>query len=410
MTAIAQSEPLISTTTTTDGKISPTNRRGLVALAIGAFGIGLTEFVIMGLLLDVSSKLDVTVASAGLLISGYALGVVVGGPLLTLATARLPRRAVLLMLMTIFTLGNVACALAPGYGFLMLARIVTGFAHGTFFGVGAIVAQQLVPADKKASAIALMFTGLTLANVLGVPFGTWIGQIWGWRATFVMVSVIGVIAIIAIAMAVPRLTTNASPDTGGQTGLASLATMARKGPLLALAMTVLGYAGVFLLFTYIAPVLTKMSGFSQDSVSLLLLLFGFGLVLGNLAGGWLADRSLRRAALGTLLALSATLILSHWVFTNPIGAGVFILVFGATAFSTVAPLQAWTIQQAEGADPALASTFNISAFNLGNAIGAWMGGRVLDAEWGLPSLFLVAAIPPALAACIAFFVVKGETA
>ena len=408
MTAFAQSELLTTPTETTDDRISRGNRRGLIALAIGAFGIGLTEFVIMGLLLDVSASLDVTVADAGLLISGYALGVVVGGPLLTLATVRLPRRAVLLMLMAIFTLGNIACALAPGYGFLMLARVITGFAHGTFFGVGAIVAQQLVPPDKKASAIALMFTGLTLANVLGVPFGTWIGQIWDWRATFVMISVIGVLATLAIAVAVPRSVANASPDIEEQTGRGGLAAMARKGLLLALAMTVLGYAGVFLLFTYIAPVLTKMSGFSQASVSPLLLLFGVGLVLGNLAGGWLADRNLRLAALGTLLALSATLLLSYWAFASPVGAGVFILVFGAAAFSTVAPLQTWTIRQAGAADPALASTFNISAFNLGNAIGAWMGGCVLGAEWGLSSLFLVAAIPPVLAACIAFFVVKGD--
>jgi len=404
MTLHSQSALAASAAPTVDVPDAALQRRGLLALAIGAFGIGLTEFVIMGLLLEVSQSVDVTVASAGLLVSGYALGVVFGGPLLTLLTTALPRRSVLLLLMMVFTLGNLACALAPGYGLLMAARVVTGFAHGTFFGVGAIVAQQLVPPERKGSAIALMFTGLTLANVLGVPFGTWIGQAWGWRATFVAICAIGIVAIAAIAMAVPRLPVEGSGKRFGR----ELAAMLGKGPLLGFAMTVLGYAGVFLLFTYIAPVLTQMSGFSPASVSPLLLLFGFGLVAGNLVGGRLADRDLRLAVLGTLLTLAITLIVSHWGFASTFGAGLLIALFGAVAFSTVAPLQSWTIRQAQGADEALASTFNISAFNLGNAIGAWIGGGVLSAGWGLPSLFLVAAIPPALAAGIAFFVVKPD--
>tara|TARA_A100001391_G_scaffold66729_1_gene42404 strand:- start:5818 stop:7038 length:1221 start_codon:yes stop_codon:yes gene_type:complete len=391
--------------TTERARSAASNRRGLIALAAGSFGIGLTEFVIMGLLPQVARSLEVGIASAGLLVAGYALGVVFGGPVLTLLTARASRKAVLLMLMAIFTIGNLACALAPTYAALMLARVMTGFAHGTFFGVGAIVAQQLVPPDRKGSAIALMFTGLTLANVLGVPFGTWIGQAWGWRATFLVICALGILALAAIALWVPRLPVQRAP----RKARTELAAMLSKGPLLGFAMTVLGFAGVFLLFTYIAPVLTRMSGFADSAVAPLLLLFGVGLVGGNLGGGWLADRNLRRAVLGTLMALAATLILSRWAFEGMVGAGLAIAIFGAVAFGTVAPLQAWTIRQARGADNALASTFNISAFNLGNAIGAWIGGLVLSAGWDLPALFFVAAVPPGLAAAIAYLTIEPET-
>ncbi|WP_010408602.1 MFS transporter [Citromicrobium sp. JLT1363] len=398
--------PFLPSNATTDhARSTPSNRRGLIALAAGSFGIGLTEFVIMGLLPQVARSLDVGIASAGLLVAGYALGVVFGGPVLTLLTARASRKMVLLMLMGVFTIGNLACALAPTYTTLMLARIVTGFAHGTFFGVGAIVAQQLVPPERKGSAIALMFTGLTLANVLGVPFGTWIGHAWGWRATFLVICALGLLALAAIALWVPRLRVERAP----RKARTELAAMLGKGPLLGFAMTVLGFAGVFLLFTYIAPVLTRMSGFADSAVAPLLLLFGIGLVGGNLAGGWLADRNLRKAVLGTLLALAATLIVSRWAFCSMPGVALAIAMFGAVAFGTVAPLQAWTIRQARGADEALASTFNISAFNLGNAIGAWIGGLVLSAGWGLPALFFVAAVPPGLAAAIAFLTIEPET-
>ena len=397
---------LPSTAKTERARSIPSSRRGLIALAAGSFGIGLTEFVVMGLLPQVARSLDVGIASAGLLVAGYALGVVFGGPLLTLLTAKASRKMVLLMLMGVFTIGNLACALSPTYAALMMARIVTGFAHGTFFGVGAIMAQQLVPPDRKGSAIALMFTGLTLANVLGVPFGTWIGQAWGWRATFLVICALGILAFAAISLWVPRLPAERAP----RKARTELAAMLGKGPLLGFAMTVLGFAGVFLLFTYIAPVLTRMSGFADSAVAPLLLLFGVGLVGGNLAGGWLADRNLRRAVLGTLLALAATLIVSRWAFGSMPGAALAIAMFGAVAFGTVAPLQAWTIRQARGADEALASTFNISAFNLGNAIGAWIGGLVLSAGWGLPALFFVAAVPPGLAAAIAFLTIEPETA
>ena len=257
----------------------------LYALTAGAFGIGVTEFVIMGLLLEVSSDLDVSISAAGLLISGYALGVVVGAPLLTALTTRWPRKVVLIGLMVIFVVGNAACALAPSYGFLMAARVLTAMTHGTFFGVGAVVATELVAPDRKASAIAIMFTGLTLATVLGVPFGTWLGQQFGWRSAFWAVTVVGLLALAVITLFVPR--DKAKPEASDWR--TDLRAIARRPVVLGLLTTVLGYAGVFGVFTYIAPILTTVTGFAESAVSPILLIFGSGLVVGNLIGGRLAD-------------------------------------------------------------------------------------------------------------------------
>ncbi|MEO9786951.1 MAG: MFS transporter, partial [Aurantimonas coralicida] len=235
----------------------------LYALTAGAFGIGVTEFVIMGLLLDVGADLGVSTSAAGFLISGYAIGVVVGAPLLTILTSRWPRKTVLLVLMAIFIAGNVACALAPTYGLLMAARVLTAFAHGTFFGVGSVVATKLVPTDKRASAIALMFTGLTVANILGVPLGTWLGQAAGWRATFWAVAIVGILAAAVIAWAVPR---DGKPEAADD-WRADLKALGRRPVLLGLLTTVLGYAGVFAVFTYIAPLLTGITGFGEAAIS-----------------------------------------------------------------------------------------------------------------------------------------------
>ncbi|HST94906.1 MAG TPA: MFS transporter, partial [Microvirga sp.] len=276
----------------------------LYALTAGAFGIGVTEFVIMGLLLQVSADLGVSISAAGLLISGYALGVVVGAPLLTTLTGRWSRKTVLLALMVVFTLGNLACAVAPDYATLMAARVLTAFAHGTFFGVGSVVATSLVPADKKASAIAIMFTGLTVANILGVPFGTWLGQAYGWRATFWAVTFVGVAALAVIALFVPK---DRQEIAEGGSFRDELKVLTRRPVLLGLLTTVLGYAGVFAVFTYIAPILTQITGFSEDAVSPILLVFGGGLVLGNLVGGRLADRRLMATLLGSLGLLALVL-------------------------------------------------------------------------------------------------------
>jgi len=365
----------------------------LLALTAGAFGIGTTEFVIMGLLLQVSADLHVSIAAAGLLISGYALSVAVGAPLLTIATRALPRKTVLLALMAIFTLGNLACALAPGYGWLMAARVVTALAHGTFFGVGSVVATGLVPRERRASAIAIMFTGLTAATLLGVPAGAWLGAHLGWRATFWAVTLIGVAALAVIALFVPGART-ASDDTGAAAPSAlrdELAVLIRPQVLRGLAMTVFGFAGVFTVFTYIQPLLLRVTGVSEAAVSPILLVFGGGLAVGNVLGGRLADRATMRAVLATLAALAVVLAAMQWMVEAPWSAVLFVALLGVAAFATVAPMQLRVLEQAAGAGQNLASSLNIAAFNLGNALGAWVGGLTVQSTLGLQSLGWVAA-------------------
>lgn len=360
----------------------------LLALTAGAFGIGTTEFVIMGLLLQVSADLHVSIAAAGLLISGYALGVAVGAPLLTIATRRVPRKTVLLALMAIFTVGNIACALAPDYAMLMTARVITSLAHGTFFGVGAVVATGLVPPEKRASAIALMFTGLTAATLLGVPAGAWLGLNFGWRSTFWAVAAIGVLAFAVLAIFVPR----SRAESQHVPLRDELAVLARPQVLLGLAMTVLGYAGVFVVFTYIQPLLTRVTGVSEASVSPILLLFGAGLAAGNILGGKLADRALMPAVVGTLAVLAVVLGAMQFVIHTPATAALFVGVLGVASFATVAPLQLRVLDKAAGAGQNLASSLNIAAFNLGNAVGAWVGGMTIEHGPGLESLGWVAAL------------------
>jgi len=374
----------------------------LLALTAGAFGIGVTEFVIMGLLIDVGRDLGVSTSAAGLLISGYALGVVVGAPILTIATGRWQRKTVLIVLMAIFIAGNAACALAPTYGLLMVARVVTAFAHGTFFGVGSVVATRLVPPERRASAIAIMFTGLTVANILGVPAGTWLGQQAGWRATFWAVAAIGLLALTVIAKAVPA--EHGVPEPSDWRS--DLRVLARRAVLFGLATTVLGYAGVFAVFTYIAPLLTIRAGFAASSISPILLLFGGGLVLGNIAGGRFADRRLMPAVVGSLVLLLAVLVVLGTLLTSQAGALLGVAALGFAAFATVAPLQLWVMSNAKGAGESLASSFNIAAFNLGNAIGAWGGGAALDG-FGLGAVTWTAAVFPAAALIAALAAIRA---
>ncbi|WP_039785378.1 MFS transporter [Herbaspirillum huttiense] len=360
----------------------------LWALTISAFAIGTTEFVIMGLLPEVATNLGVSLSSAGLLVTGYALGVFVGAPLVTATTGRLPRKTLLIALMVVFVIGNLACAIAPGYVTLMIGRVVASFAHGAFFGVGSVVATSLVPKEKQASAIALMFTGLTVANVLGVPFGTWLGQSYGWRATFWAVTVIGVIALAATAVLVPRSQGGEEADFGKEVRV-----LMRPQVMLGLLMTVLGFGGVFAAFTYIAPILTDISGFPASAVSPILLLFGLGLVIGNLAGGKLADRKLMATLLGSLVLLAVVLVLFGLTNENKIAAIIGVGLMGMAAFATVPPLQMRVLEKATGA-PNLASSANIAAFNLGNAAGAWLGGVTIDHGPGLHAVPYVAALLP----------------
>lgn len=361
-------------------------RLPLVALAVSAFAIGTTEFVVMGLLPQMAQDLDVSIPSAGMLVSGYALGVVFGGPLLAMATARLPRKAVLLVLMGVFVLGNLLCALAPNYTTLMAARVIAALAHGSFFGAGAVVAGHIAPPGKRAQAIALMFTGLTVANILGVPAGTWLGQALGWRATFWAVMGLGVAALIAIARYVPVLHDLAPPRLGRE-----LRVLREPQVLLALGMTVFGFGGVFAVFTYIVPILTDEAGVASHSVGAVLVLFGLGATLGTLLGGRLADWKLMRALTLALSALCVFFLLfSAGMHLKPFAiAGVFLI--GFIGFIGGPGLQARSVQQARDA-PLLASTLNQSAFNLGNAGGAWIGASLLAHGAAYPMLGVAAAM------------------
>jgi len=322
---------------------------------------------------------------------------------MTVATGRWPRKTVLLVLMGIFTIGNLACAVAPDYWSLMAARVLTAFAHGTFFGVGSVVATTLVPANKKASAIAVMFTGLTVANILGVPFGTWLGQHFGWRATFYAVTLVGLLALAIIAVFVPKDRERPAPSNLKQ----DLAVLARPQVLMGLLTTVLSWVGVFAVFTYIAPILTRLAGFSDAAVSPILLVFGGGLVIGNLVGGRLADRWLLPTVLGSLLALTVVLALMSFATHNQIAIVAFVALLGAVGFATVPPLQMWVLDKAHGAGQSLASSFNIAAFNLGNAIGAWLGGAVID-YGGLASVPWVAALVPLAAFGVALCAIRFD--
>lgn len=353
---------------------------GLIALAIGAFGIGLTEFVIMGLLPEVAADFGVSEATAGWLISGYALSVVVGALLLTAATTRLPRKPVLLGLLVLFIAGNMLTALSPDYGTAMAGRIVAALSHGAFFGIGSVVAADLVAPEKKARAIAIMFTGLTAANVFGVPFGTFLGQQFGWRSTFWAISAIGVIALIGIAVLVrtPR-------SAGAVVSLRQELSAFRSGQVwLSLLVTILAYGGMFGAFTYIAYTLTSVTGFATAAVPWLLVLFGLGLVAGNAIGGRLADRSVDRTLLGFIAALAVVLVSFALLAWSQPATMVILVLMGGFGFGTVPALQSRIMHYAGGA-PTLASGANIGAFNVGNALGAWAGGVGISAGLGYTS-------------------------
>lgn len=365
---------------------------GLIALAVGAFGIGLTEFVIMGLLPEVAGDFGVDEATAGWLISGYALSVVVGALGLTAATTRLPRKPVLLSLLVLFIAGNVLTAVASGYGIAMLGRIIAALCHGAFFGIGSVVAAGLVAPDKKARAIAIMFTGLTAANVFGVPFGTFLGQQAGWRSTFWAISAIGVIAFIGIAALVP---VGSGPQVTVR--LRDELHAFRSGQVwLSLLTTVLAYGGMFGAFTYIAYTLTEVSGFATTTVPWLLVLFGLGLVAGNWWGGRLADRTIDGTLIGFIAALVVVLALFAAFAGSSIVTIAALILMGAFGFGTVPGLQSRIMLYA-GDAPTLASGANIGAFNVGNALGAWAGGIGIAAGLGYTSPIWIGAAITALA-------------
>jgi DHA1 family inner membrane transport protein len=363
----------------------------LFALAVAAFGIGTTEFVIMGLLPDVARDLGVTIPAAGMLVTGYALGVTIGAPIVAIATANMPRRTALLSLIGLFIIGNVLCALSPNYAVLMLARVVTAFCHGAFFGIGSVVAAGLVPPNRRAQAIALMFAGLTLANVLGVPFGTALGQQLGWRSTFWAVTVIGVLAAIALALWLPK-----KIEMQKTSLLQEFAVLKDRQVVMVLAISALASASLFSVFTYITPILEDVTGLTPHAVTLVLLVFGLGLTVGSALGGKLADWRLLPSLIGFLLALALVLTVFTLTMRTPLPAVVTIFVWGVLAFAIVPPLQVLVVERASAA-PNLASTLNQGAFNLGNAGGAWFGGMAIGAGFQLTTLPYVGVVLVALA-------------
>ncbi|MGW3288395.1 MFS transporter [Streptomyces sp. NPDC001002] len=368
----------------------------LLALAIGAFGIGTTEFVIMGVLPEVADDFGVSIPTAGWLVSGYALGVVIGAPLLTILGTKVSRKKMLMFLMGLFVVGNALSAFAPGFGVMLIGRVIASLAHGAFFGIGSVVAADLVAPEKKASAISLMFMGLTVANIVGVPLGTYIGQAAGWRVTFVLVASLGIVGLLGLAKLVPDAGKPKSPDVR-----AEFAAFRNVQVWLALAMTVLGYGGVFAAITYITPMMTEVAGYSAGAVTWLLVLFGVGMFLGNLLGGRFADRALMPMLFTALAALSATLLLFTATAHDKVLAAITLTLIGALGFATVPPLQKWVLDQASAA-PTLASAVNIGAFNLGNALAAWLGGVVISAGLGYTSPNWIGALLSGAALLLAF--------
>ncbi|SEN42199.1 MFS transporter [Cryobacterium luteum] len=354
---------------------------GLLALAAGGFGIGLTEFVILGLLPEVAADFNVSIPVAGYLVSIYALSVAVGGVILTAATARMNRKTVLVGLMCLFIAGNFISAISIDYSLMMAGRIIAALCHGAFFGIGAVLASQLVTPDRKARAIAVMFAGLTTANVLGVPLGTFLGQSTGWRTTFWAISAIGVVTLIGLVLFVPKEVDSSSPRIGL---ISELRAFKNAQVWLSVLVTIFGFGAMFGAFTYIAPMMIEVAGFQPGMVSWLLVVFGVGLFVGNLIGGRAADHNLNRTLIGLLVAL--TVILAAFTLTahNQWASIVTLFLLGGVGFAAVPGMQMRVLHFAAEA-PTLASGVNISAFNLGNAIGAHLGGLTIAAGLGYTS-------------------------
>lgn len=371
----------------------------LVALAIAAFGIGTSEYIIMGLLPNLARDFNVSIPKAGALVSGYAVSVTIGSPILALAVARLERKLALLLLMGVFILGNLACALAPTYGTLFAARILTALCHGAFFGMGSVVASNIVARNQRAQAIALMFSGLTLANVLGVPAGTALGQIYGWRAPFWAILPIGLLAAAAIFFFLPR-----QPASTGSL-VHEFRVLRKPQVLLVLGISTLASSSLFCVFTYIAPTLLSVTKASVHTVTLTLLLFGVGITIGNLAGGALSDRQPTSFLLGALTTLIGALIVLYFAEPYVVPAVIMVLLWGAIHFAAGSPLQSRIVDKASDA-PNLASTLNQGAFNLGNAVGATVGGMLLTAGFGYHHLPIASAVIAFLALSLAHFAAR----
>lgn len=358
----------------------------LIALALGAFAIGTTEFVVMGLLPEMAGGLDVPISQAGQLISAYALGVVVGAPLLTALATRLPRKTTLLAFMALFVVGNVATFATGSFETVLVSRVIAGLPHGAFLGAAALTAAQLADPNRRATAVSRMMLGLTVANIIGVPVGTFLGQSFGWAVAFLVVALLGIASMVGIALFVPHL-----PSVTGVKLRHEVKAMANRQVMLGLATAVFGFGGVFAVYSYISPMMTELAGISADTVPLVLALFGTGMTLGSLIVGPLADRWLRPTIYGGIGSLALVLLLFAVTVHNPWTAAVTTVILGAVGFGVTAPLQVLIMNRA-GDAPTLASASNHSAFNLANAGGAWLGGLGISAGLGYVSPALIGAV------------------
>ncbi|MCU4424680.1 MFS transporter [Acinetobacter sp. WU_MDCI_Abxb74] len=375
----------------------------LLALAIGAFAIGTTEFSPMGLLPNIANDLGISIPTAGMLITGYALGVMLGAPFMTLWFGGFARRNALIFLMAIFTVGNLIAAFSPSYMSLLGARLITSLNHGAFFGIGSVVAASIVPAHKQASAVATMFMGLTIANIGGVPLATWVGQNIGWRMSFLAISVLGIITMLALWKALPQGMVAQKPNVK-----AELKVLKRMPVILALLTTVLSAGAMFTLYTYIAPSLTEFTHASPIFITFMLMLIGVGFSIGNHLGGRFADLSINKTLIGFLVLLIVMMVTFPILAQSQIGAAVALVIWGAATFALVPPLQMRVMSVAHEA-PGLASSVNIGAFNLGNAVGAAAGALVLDLGWGYSAVSFAGALLAGLGLLLVLFQIKRES-
>lgn len=372
----------------------------LLALAIGAFAIGTTEFSPMGFLPQIAENLNISIPTAGMLITAYALGVMIGAPIITLWFGHFPRRKALIILMGIFTLGNIFAAIAPNYWGLMGARIFTSLNHGAFFGIGSIVAISVVPKDKQASAVAMMFMGLTIANIGGVPLATWIGQNIGWRMSFALIAILGIITMLSLWKTLPEGELGQRPDVK-----AELKVLTRLPVVLALLTTVMSAGAMFTLYTYIAPSLHHITHATPTVITFMLVLIGIGFSIGNHLGGKFADLSVTKTLIGFLVVLMVMMLLFPILAKTTIGAGIALIIWGTAAFAVVPPLQMRVMSVAHEA-PGLASSVNIGAFNLGNALGAAAGGAVLSMKMSYATVSITGAVLTALGLILVFIQMK----
>ncbi|HEN9550967.1 MFS transporter [Acinetobacter baumannii] len=375
----------------------------LLALAIGAFAIGTTEFSPMGLLPNIANDLGISIPTAGMLITGYALGVMLGAPFMTLWFGGFARRNALIFLMAIFTVGNLIAAFSPNYMSLLGARLITSLNHGAFFGIGSVVAASIVPAHKQASAVATMFMGLTIANIGGVPLATWVGQNIGWRMSFLAISVLGIITMLALWKALPQGMVAQKPNVK-----AELKVLTRTPVVLALLTTVLGAGAMFTLYTYIAPSLAEFTHASPTFITFMLVLIGVGFSIGNHLGGRFADLSINKTLIGFLVLLIVMMVTFPLLAQSQIGAAIALVIWGAATFALVPPLQMRVMSVAHEA-PGLASSVNIGAFNLGNAVGAAAGALVLDLGWGYSAVSFAGALLAGLGLLLVLFQIKRES-